>query len=463
VALHPSDCISNVARRSGQIWGIVGIVEPISSGSLLAPIFLKKGLLPIYLRGDLELTPRQAASLKRSDFYSQLPAHVTADLESGEFKRALAQLKNLPTLGLPPLQFVMTGSEAGVMYSEKLSAALQLFSNASYGIRSRRMKWHMHLAAKKQNTVKIMPQILTRSPEEAIRWVYQKLGGWNTVKRMVVKTGMSHGSTQVLFAHNDQELSAHIHSILAERTAFGAVNQRVIVEPFIPGEEYAVNSASLIDGADVLHTRITDVVHYDRPNPPRYGHEVLLAYDEIPPGLVDGHRDIVKSLGTRIGSSHGEYKITPEGIIYFIENASRLYGAGNPHLHGESTDYGQVEATVDTYADPEAFFEKADLPYVITHRALVVNINVPVSDRRLYAISEGLDQIERVIGGSGHLFKLLRFAEPGTPLFQTDDLVSTLAQIEIRIPFDHPRREALAFEYLDLIERTRLQELFWRN
>lgn len=448
---------SRVYRKS------IIIVDPVSSGSLLAPAFDDRGILPISARSDLQLSPRQAASYRRTDFQNDLPAGLQYDLGSGDFASALSAARAIATQFGPPLVGIIPGAESGVVYSEKISASLGVpFMNDPRGIKSRRFKWPMHQELAKKG-IRIMPQFLTARPEDAIDWIRRKLGGWRTVGKVVVKTGMSHGSTQVEICKNDEEVASAILKLLSERTAFGHRNQKVIIQPFIPGREFAVNGAALRHPDGRLRVRFTDVWEYIKPKPPLYGHDVLLDWSEIPAGVLETHLLVLDGLLVNISPFHGEYKVTPDGIVYLIENAIRMYGAGNPAIAGASTDYGQVEATVDLYDDPEHFFAMAGKPYIKTHHSTVCSINVPASDHPLYASFDALDPFEAKLKANGHYFKIIRFMKENDALDASSDLLSTLAQIEIRIPVEEERAIEKGEAYLEEIQKMQDAGSLWRR
>lgn len=464
--LVSSWCFSSEGCSSGVATGgykkAVIVVDPISSGALIPKALLKRNILPIYVRSDLSLVDRQAATLDLSQFpyRESLDLSLLSQIESGVFVAALNGLKQWHQTNPNGIYASVSGGESGVLFAEKFGAALNLpLHNPPEGILSRRYKWHQHQAAKKAG-VSVMPQILSNSVDETEKWIEKYLGGWSTVKRVVVKSGISHAGDQVVVCNNSIELRDAMTRLLNHPTSFGRFNRRVIVQPFIPGKEYAVNGACYRYNGK-LFCRLTDVWEYIKPEPPKYGHEVLLQPTEIPAGLVEQQFKMAQALKLNFGVFHGEWRITPSGKIYLIESALRPYGAGNAAIAGDSTTYGQIDALADILDDPNLFLERVASAYTTTHHAFVININVPSAQDGKLARLGSLQALVAKIQAENHLYKAIYFVREGSPLVQTSDLITTLAQIEIRIPITTANARAIAESYIDALNRLQTSGDLW--
>ncbi len=438
----------------------VFIVDPYSSGNQLAPAFFKDGALPIYVRSNLALGARSLKGIHPSDFISDLPAEIQQRLLSGD-KTVIEQaiqdaMKHLREVFEKDVSFyIIPGGEAGVTLAEKLSAKFDLPTYDPRAIKSHRSKPHMHWEVRKAG-IEIIPMTIAHNAEEALHWIRHGLGGIEKAGGVVVKTGTSASGTQVIPCYSEAEVITAVNSILATRSNFGLENKSVMIQPFVKGREFAVNSVSFLE-ANVLHTVITDVWEYFKPAPPAYGYEVLLSPDEIPPGLLDKHHGVKVALKWRKGPGHGEYFVTPEGNIFLGEIAARMYGAGNTDISGASTLYGQVRGTVDSLLHPDEIISRSFKPYTLTHRAAVVNINAPFSEVPLFANRQIHSVLEKELGPD--LYKAIYFAEDGERLNESTNLIDTVAQIEIRVPNEPGSKEKLN----RLIERVNeLQNAFWR-
>lgn len=423
--------------------GYVGIVDAFSSGNLLAEAFRAKGYEPIHIRSDLSHSPRTLATFRSQDFLA------SNRIEVGDFNKTLQILKTRSRI-----DFIIAGQESGVMFAEKLSAALGLRSNRPAGIRARRSKYHMHEALRRKG-IEIIAETLARTEKQAIDWIRLNLGTWSEIGSVIIKPGLAHSTTQVYRCHNDQEVAKALNELIDQPNAFGLINKTVILQPFIKGTEYAINSASTLDGYGRLQTRVTDVWRYtkhtDQAGAPQYGYEELLAWEEIPEGLVAKNQEVLKALLFQVGASHGEFFVTPEGKILLVEMAARLYGSGNPLIAGASTDYGQVEGTIDAYTNPNRLLSQVNQPYQRNYLGLVYNINAPESDVPLRFTAEPVEEMKEHIGP--HLFRLLIFAQHGAGVTQTQNLGSTLAQVEVRIPVTDPDATLKAERYLQYLHQ----------
>lgn len=137
---------------------------------------------------------------------------------------------------------------------------------------------------------------------------------------VIVKPSRSQGSRGVSLVSQD-DISSAIH----RAAAFQAADDVFLVEEFIPGEEFAVESL-VIDGVvRVLAT--SRKTHYE-------GNEVLDRVVEFPSeldnprleALLRLNSSVIGCLGLTNGLTHGEYKFRSDGTPVLIEIAAR--GAG---------------------------------------------------------------------------------------------------------------------------------------
>ncbi|WP_410169430.1 ATP-grasp domain-containing protein, partial [Actinacidiphila rubida] len=106
------------------------------------------------------------------------------------------------------------------------------------------------------------------------------------------------------------EHAAHAaHQLLASRTIYGEPNTTVLVQEYLPGDEYMVNSLSA-DG----HHVITEMW---RSHKTLVGSSPVYDYAELVPaahdhGTVAGYvQSVLDALGIRWGPAHTEIIVTP--------------------------------------------------------------------------------------------------------------------------------------------------------
>lgn len=475
----------------GQPRGFVFIVDPGSSGNQLAPVYLEDGIYPIFVRSDAQYTSRFLSGLKPQDFMEdKIPAHVHNALLSGNQKRIeKAASELIPLLkaehGRDIPIYVIAGNEAGVPAAERLAVSQGLETYDKNFIRAHHSKPHMQWAISDAG-IQVIPYTTVRTPEQAIRWIRRELQGMEHVGGVVVKSGLGHSGAQVIPCRTEAEVEAAVRAVLAEKSISGTANHSVMIQPFIKGREFAVNSVSVLHEGK-FYSVITDVWEYIKPAPPAYAYEKLMKPEDIPAGLLEKHMAVQNAMHYRDGAAHAEYFVVSDatmstletlglkrehpakdaGLVLNGEIAHRLYGGGDTDIGAASTNYGQIRGLVDTSINKEEVirrakaWEETGIPYSLTHLSLVFNVNAPTADRPMYANGEIWNQLRREFGDN--IFKMnVFFPEDGTLLNPTRNLSDTMAQIKFRVPIGEGDEAAL----LKMV--ARVQELeatgaFWRD
>lgn len=445
--------------------GLIAIADPVDDENLFAPALRQRGLLPLYLKSDQKRHKARRSVL--SGFHREFSATVLERLESGVFEQALRGLREVQEASPLPLVHVVSEGASGMFFGERLSAALRLPGHDAHILSglSTRTEMFSRVATylkKKHSKVRIMPTFVSEDPGKAKDWVKYDLDGWRITDGIIVTTEQNYSGNPEILVRNERELDTAIREILGSGNPMGGTNSKIMLMPFIEGEEYSVNGAILRNGSAFPHIRFSSVVHHIRPDKTDSGHEVLLTWHEIPTGLLEAEKLVLEGLAYGMGPFRGRYKITQEGQIFFIENAQRFHGHGHTGLISACTDYGQIEAAADVYGDEAAFLAKAGRPYESTHRGVVVSIEVPRTDRALRANHALLNRVERKLKEDGFLYKMDRFADDGEVLEPSNGRLTTMAQIEIRVPMDIPNREIAIRGYLAWIQQLEASGKFFK-
>jgi len=484
-AMHaPAFTCADVYEEAGPPKGFVFIVDPMSSGNQLAPVYLERGLYPIFIRSNIDLVDRVKSGLKPHDFLETIPPHIHEALMSGDQKRIEKAVREL----LPGLKamaigeqtpiYVLAGHEVGVPTAERLAVSLGLQTYDKDFIRAHHSKPHMQWALK-DGGLQIIPFTTAKTSDQAIAWIRKELKGIDHVGGVIVKTGLGHSGAQVVVCHTEAEVAAAVNQIVGVETPGKTVNRSVMIQPLVKGREFAVNSVSVyVEGK--LYTVITDVWEYIKPAPPAYGYEILLTPEEIPAGLLEKHLGVKEALHYRNGPGHGEHFVASEetikvfeslgmkrengGMILNGEIGHRMYGAGDTDISGASTRYGQVEGTVDASDRPEEIVRRAKewaatgQPYDLTHRSIVYNVNAPKSDKQLYANMAVWDQLRKEFGDK--IYKMNVYVTEGMTLAETHNLVDSMAQVKLRVPRGEGDKAEL-LRMVNRIQQLQAEGAFW--
>lgn len=319
------------------------VVDPFSSGDELPTRFIERGydVIAVHAHGPETREP----IFFKSYVESGMRRLLVGDIEFDGNYEALANY-----LLARGASIVTAGSESGVIVANKLAAQMQLRGNeASYAI-NWIDKYEMHMRLKEAG-LPYIDQIKTDRIEEALRW-REAHGKWP----VVIKPPSSAGTNGVIFVRDEEHLRRAFESLIGKKNGMGLLNEKVLIQEFVEGEEYAVDTVG-IDGRHI----VTEFLYYERSLIPGaatlYRSNHMIPFEgEIQKKLYAYALDVLKVLKIENGPAHMEVKIRPDGQPVLVEVGARICGAYSPTFVRASTGYCQVQATVDAYSDPETFF-----------------------------------------------------------------------------------------------------------
>lgn len=221
------------------------------------------------------------------------------------------------------------------------------------------------------SNVRSIKKILTSSPEETIQW-FKK----NNNNKIVIKP-LSVGGTIGVRVCDSQE------KILSYFNEFGTKEQ-YIVEEFIEGWEYAVNTVSTHGHHRLEHIFIYHKIEIN--GAPVHDISFLVNDD----GSIDPTIKAVKAyafqvldaLGVKFGAGHLEIKMTKTGPV-LIEMGARAMGsmACSGESFSKALGYDVFANIINSYINPnliekETIDFKKFKPFIIKHFISYVNANV---------------------------------------------------------------------------------------
>ena len=286
---------SNTLRNEAVI-----VVDTFSTGAMLSDILHKRGYKVIrVLSGDL------------GDLEKMVPAGVTLKFEATfvydvnvEPDQAVATiLDGVAALGYPVLA-VMAGAETGVELSDLLSEKLGVRTNGTQGSEARRNKYAMGETIRAAG-VRAVKQL------RASKWadIEEFLAAWQPSPfKVVVKPCDSAGSDDVTLCLSADAVQRAYGNIMGKTNGLGLVNEGVLVQEFLEGLEYVVDTVS----RDGDH-RVAALWVYDR-RPANgadfvaHGQFLLHADDDRCQEIVAYTKTVLDALGIRNGPAHAEVK-----------------------------------------------------------------------------------------------------------------------------------------------------------
>lgn len=401
------------------------IVDAFGPGMFFLPVLQKKGYNIIHIQSALNIPQPFLEAINNAAFFDRL-------VYQGDIEALINSLNQHD-----PISFVIPGFETGVKLADILSERLSLKSNGTLLSNARRNKYEMIEALRKKN-IAAVKHIKTNRLEHGLEWVHK-----NTNFPVILKPIDSASSEDVYICNNENDFKHAFAIILNKINFMNSVNDEVLIQSYINGTEFVVNSVSC-NGAHY----ITDIwvckkrvvnnrIIYDK-------EELIKSEGERQKTLTNYAYSVLNALGIEHGPAHSEIILTERGPI-LLETGARLGGAVHPDIHSSCIGHSQVELTVDAYCDEKSFYEKTKYPYTISKYLYVV---------MLISEQEGVIEEIPLLNDLKKLPTLCSFRlkkKIGDKLLKTVDLSSSPATVYLA----STNKESLDEDYEHLLSLTK--------
>jgi biotin carboxylase len=292
---------------------------------------------------------------------SYLPEDFTIDIaHEGDPAVTAARLRELG------IDLVVAGAESGVMLADELSAALGTPGNGMSRPAARRDKFLMHQALK-DNGLASAECFRSTSVQEIVAWVAQR-GQWP----VVLKPSSSAGGDNVIVCHSEEEINKAHAQITTSIDRYGRSNDTVLVQEFLSGVEYYVNSVS----RDGVH-QIVEIWRYHKRSVDGrtiYDYENLLAWeDPTARQIVEYTLTVLNALEIRNAAGHTEVMLTSRGPV-LVECGARLGGGQMPELLSRCTGTNQVDSLARAIAHHDPLASQSFRGYHLAAHLRCVNL-----------------------------------------------------------------------------------------
>jgi biotin carboxylase len=394
------------------------VVDGYSAGNFYPAAFTAAGARVIHVQS----TPRLIPTMLAPDLTAYAENIISSD-EAGlvELLRPYAPVAVVP------------GQESAVQLADRLSEALGVKSNGTALSAARRDKYEM-IEALRRAGVRCADQFKSDDAAAVVKWAEDR-ASWP----VVVKPLSSAASDGVYICDAADQVRDAAERVLASQDIFGAVNTEVLVQEFLKGTEYVVDTVSS-DGR--RHT--SGVWRYEKTLLPSgqniYNRDILIAPDEEPvPALITYVHEVLAALEVRWGPAHAEVIVTDRGPV-LVEIATRLNGQLNPGFQQLCLGHDQAGLTARAYTDPEGFAaEHGDRVYRKLRSAY--SYNTPTT---LDGVVAAVDQeTVAAINALPSVFLTSVKYAPGARIRPTTDLLSAALRIYLTSSDD----EALRADY----------------
>ena len=326
----------------------VGVVDPFSTGAVLASVICKAGfkVIAIY-SANLEQLAALAGLVPEG-----LSLTFSSVLGFDEDISVMATNLLADCGRREQLVAVLAGTETGVELADKLSEYLGLRTNGTALSEARRNKYVMGETIRAAG-VRAVKQLRATTWGEVTSFIEE----WKPDPfKVIVKPMDSAGSDDVTLCSSIHEVQTAFGKIMGKVNGLGLVNKAVLVQEYLDGQEYVVDTVS----RDGVH-KVVALWAYDR-RPANgahfvnHGQKLLTADEPMCREMIDYQKKVLDALGIRHGPTHGEVKWC-RGEPVLVEVGARCHGVEGSWQPVVQAAYGfdQIQATVDSYLFPQAF------------------------------------------------------------------------------------------------------------
>merc|ERR1719330_727723 len=279
-------------------------------------------------------------------YLAELDEQATVEENAIAVKKAAGDYK---------IMAVIVGAETGVPCADALSEHLGLRTNGTQIPQRRDKKLQQELA--KKAGLRSVRQAGGKSVSEIQEFLEKE------PMPVVVKPVESAGSDGVKLCYSKAEAKAHLELLMDSQQRVGSQDAAVLVQEFLKGKEYVVDSVS----RDGVHKTVMVWVYDKRPT----NGSAFVYYGVIPVDsasqeakiLIPYVQGVLNALKLHNGPSHGEVMMTSDGPC-LVEMNCRSHGwdgAWVPVCRALTGGYAQPEVAVDSHTDGEAFGKLPDV------------------------------------------------------------------------------------------------------
>jgi biotin carboxylase len=335
---------------------VFAIVDGYSTGNCYAPLLRGYGYKCIHISSSSSLEKYYLKTFCENDYIDRI--------QWNEGQSAENQLKKYSIIAF------ICGSEPGVVLTEKLNQQFQTcLSNPQFDFNIRQNKYRMGEELKRRGC----PSMLQFQLEELGQ--FSKILDSKEVKfPLVIKPTFGAGTYGVKICENREESLSHIGSIFDRSNFFGYADRSVLIQEYLRGQEYCVNTVSK-DGrhfvSEILKVNknqnhgyflydFSQTVHSSN-----HEYEKLVAYND----------NVLNCLNFKNGACHNEIMLTDRGPI-LIESNGRITGGIDPTAYVAAHGHYQGSMHVESVLSPETFKEKSYKLLPRTLRVVFLTSNI---------------------------------------------------------------------------------------
>ena len=342
------------------------IVECMSTGINYIQDIIDRNYNPIVL--DMKTSDSEIGKLYEVHKKNDLDL-VTSDFkrinEKDTYEETLEMVKNLNPL------LILPGSEKGVGLATRLSTDLNLVGNSYENIEAMTLKDKMQEKIAEYGLRSIRGRVV-QSLDEATDFYDSE-----NLKKVIIKPTFSAASSSVKICLDRQALIDNIKELFDDYNVYGEKNNELLIQEFIEGDEYIVNTVSS-NG----HHRVTLIWKYSKVKTADGSviYDIMETVDELNLGeadMIEYAYKVADAIGIEYGPVHGEYIIDENGPVLVEVNCRPCGGTLTPEFLDRISGQHETDSSIDAYLKPKLFQEKRKQPYRLYAKGVLKDFIVP--------------------------------------------------------------------------------------
>lgn len=347
--------------------GAVIIVDPLSSGAVLALELSKRHFQVVKLMSQnfperlTNFVPESARNLKYLCNFEFLDsAKFDEDVDS-----VVQQIRRMDF----PVQAVIAGTETGVEVCDAVAQRLGLPNNGPSMSHVRRDKF-------------LMGEQVARAGMRAV--VQAKATTWESVEEFVKKLNAepfqviikpldSAGSDNVACCTSTEQLKFMFDKIMGKTNVLGGINRAVVVQEYLKGTEYVIDTVSRFGKHKVVAVWTYDKRPCNGADFVYFGMRLISGETPLAKMLITYMLRVLNALNIVNSCGHGEVVMTETGPC-LVEVGARPHGGEAiwAPMAQECFGYTQLSVCILSNVNPERFRSIPDIPVLGQKQAMEV-------------------------------------------------------------------------------------------
>lgn len=311
----------------------IAVVDGFSTGRFLVEELVTRGAECVHVRSTPEAHHYEGTFR---------PADYLLDLGHHDDPPAVAH--RLTQLGVTQ---VVPGSESGVGLADALAALIGSPANLPELSEARRSKYRMSDALRAAG-LDAPASVEVTDATQAVAW-FTATG----LSSVVVKPVDSAGSDRVRVCSAPEAVANAVRAIIGTPNRLGRVDRTAVVQEFLAGPEYYVNTLSENGRHRVVETWRYTKTRTSAGAPIFDYEEPAAAHDPELPRIHQYALAALTALGIRTGAAHSEIVVTRRGPV-LIDPGARLGGGVLPWVTAKFTGHSHAGLYADTLLAPDA-------------------------------------------------------------------------------------------------------------